>query len=136
MDKLCFKKYRSRIALDSIGFALSIVLCFLGFSVEDKFYGVVGVILVPVFAVILCRRLYHYKSYSKRCLGVKPNEAVIANWQIGGHRSRVASVSIKVSGKEYFSPTYFGVYEAEYMVGHKVSYVIIDETLLIYDILT
>ena len=133
-DKLCFKKYRNYTLLYSVLLIISTVLCLL-ISIVDAM-GYVGLVMCLLgFGSCIIYYIYSYYSYGKKALGIEAQIGTIKNWNVSGYRARCASVVLCVDGKEYSSPNYFGIYEAQEMVGKQVSYIIIEDTLLIYAIL-
>ena len=98
--------------------------------------GYLGLVLsVLGFGSVVAYNLYAYISYKNKSQNMTPSVGTISNWRISGYRNHWGCVILELGGKEYCSPNYFGAYEAEEMVGKEVSYIIIDDTLLIYNIL-
>ena len=136
MEKLCFKKYRHNSILFCVLLICTVILGVLSGGFMGLFAILCGVLGFGGFAAYY---LYAYITYRKRCRDLVPQEGVIANWQVdtymGRASSRWARVTVKVDEKEYASPTCFRLDEAQAMVGKRVSYVILEDTLLIYEIL-
>lgn len=71
--------------------------------------------------------------YRNKCADITPKDGIIANWKSGFFRYTGALI-IKEDDKEYSTAAYFNIEEAKDMVGKTASYVIIDETLIVYEI--
>ena len=130
-DKLCFRKYKNKCILYSILLVLALGLSLLMGNIRF----LAAVLCVLAFGSFVAYYLYAYMSYSKKAMDMIPEVGTICNWKSSGHRSRWGCVVLCHNETEYCSPYYFSTYEAEGMVGKDVSYVIIEDTLLIYDIL-
>ncbi len=130
-EKLCFRKYKKSSIINSLLF-LAIIL--LGIATQ----GMVGVMVIVFSLVPFFLAIYHtyaYVSYQKKVKALTPSIGTISNWGLSGRRSYWGHVVLKLDGVTYCSPDYFRAYEAEEMVGKEVSYVIVEDTLLIYEVL-
>ncbi len=131
-EKLCFRKYKNNSILFSILLAVCVCLCIL----IGDIMGYFGLVLSLLgFGGVIVYNLYAYFTYKKKAKNMTPRIGTISNWSLSGYRSHWACVVLQWEGKEYYSPHCFSSYEAEEMVGKEVSYIIINDTLLIYDIL-
>ncbi|MBQ8475191.1 MAG: hypothetical protein IJ499_05985 [Clostridia bacterium] len=126
-DKICFKKYKNNIIIFGILSVISLFLC-----AANNFAGCVA---LAAFGSVTFYNTYSYFTYKKKSKNIIPSVGVISTWSYSGYPVRCGGVIIKLDGKEYCSPNYFSTHEAETMVGKMVHYVIIDETLLVYDII-
>ncbi|MBQ7768806.1 MAG: hypothetical protein IJ403_07995 [Oscillospiraceae bacterium] len=129
-EKLCFAKYKKNGFIFCAIF-LACLLLSLGLFDGMRILGLFFTLIVLCVSVYY---FYAYFSYQKKAKGLTPNIGTISNWKLSGHKSFWGCVVLNVDGVEYCSPNYFSAYEAEEMVGKQVSYVIVEETLLIYDI--
>jgi len=74
-----------------------------------------------------------YLSFRKKCEKYAPLKGVVANWEAGFYRY-TGSIIVKVDDTEYSSSACFSYEECRELVGKTVSYAIIDEILIIYEI--
>lgn len=128
--KLCFQKYRNSSVLYSFLF----VVCVLLTIAMPGALKLMGLIIIFVAACFAAYHIYAYFSYQKKAENLTPSIGTISNWKLSGHRGYFGCVVLNLNGVEYCSPNYFQTYEAEEMVGKEVSYVIVEETLLIYEV--
>lgn len=129
--KLCFEKYKKSSIIYILAF-LACLLLSIAMPVEKRILAVILSLVVFSFATYYT---YAYFSYQKKAKDLTPSIGTISNWKISGHRSAWGCVVLNLNGVEYCSPNYFRTYEAEEMVGKEVSYVIVEDTLLIYEVL-
>ncbi len=131
-EKLCFRKYKTNSIWSGVLIVVLLVLCLLLGTVV----GYIGfVICLFGFGSVVAYNVFCYIAYQKKVKDMVPKIGTIFNWNLSGHRSRLGCVTLKVDEKEFCSPHYFMADDAENMVGKTVSYVIVDDTLLIYEIL-
>ena len=129
--KLCFEKYKKSSILYILAF-LACLLLSIAMPEEKRILAVILSLVVFSFAAYYT---YAYFSYQKKVENLTPSIGTISNWRVSGHRSSWGCVVLNLNGVEYCSPNYFRTYEAEAMVGKEVSYVIVEDTLLIYDVI-
>jgi len=129
--KLCFEKYKKSSIKDSLIF----LACLLFSAAMPEGKRIMGILLSLVVFFVAAYHIYAYFSYQKKVKDLTPSIGTISNWKTSGYRSLWGCVVLKLNGVEYCSPHYFRTYEAEEMVGKEVSYVIVEDTLLIYDVL-
>jgi len=130
-EKLCFQKYKKSGIINSLLFLACILL---GIAMPGMMrLMVVAFSLVPFF--LAAYYTYAYVSYQKKVKNLTPSIGTISNWGLSDHKSYWGHVVLDLDGVAYCSPDYFQTYEAEHMVGKKVSYVIVEDTLLIYEVL-
>ena len=131
---LCFRKYRNHCLLDILLLILPspLLLAMLQERIGSALVVVVALVVVAVSAI---RNGYAYVVYQKKAAELTPQTGVIFNWGKASRRTPWGHVTLKHNGTEYESAPYFYHATAESMVGKEVSYVIVDDTLLIYEIL-
>ena len=128
--KLCFEKYRK----NSILYSVSFLACLLLSAAMPGEMQLIGGILSIIILGYAAYSIYAYFAYQKKVKDLTPCTGIISNWKVSGHRSSWGCVVLNHEGVAYCSPNYFHTYEAEEMVGKAISYVILDDTLLIYEI--
>lgn len=134
--KLPLKKYRATALTQLLPFVL--LEAFIGLLFVTKAVGS-GVFAVVTLANVFCLLLpgayflILFFLFKSKCKNVAPVDGVIANWSAGFYR-HTGSVIVKQDEKEYSTSAYFSAEECKELVGKHVSYAIIDETLLIYEI--
>lgn len=142
MNKLCFRKNIRNIILCSASLALVTAIGSLFILAGSESLALKGIFLMVLvdtaFAIWLLISVYELVRYSKKCKGMTPSVATVFNWHMEESYSRrgtpPASISIMQDGKEYFSPEYFSCTEAQQMVGKQISYVIIDDVVLLFTV--
>lgn len=138
MKVLSLKKYLTYafLFLSPFTFIMGICLC-IYFSMSDKFAITVAVVSLASILTLLLPSIYYFYMYFKfkiKCKNIAPTNGVISTWEHGFFRY-TGAVIIKVNDTDYSTSAYFNYDDAKDLVGKTVSYAIIDETLIIYEIL-
>lgn len=136
---LSLKKYFNT----GLGNAAMFACCFLlllvaGIAINDKdaWLPLVAAMLFTALWLLTPSVCYFsmYYRYKKKCVGLLPREGVVQNWSLSSFDRFKGSVMIKDGGREYHSSSIFSKDEAREMVGKTVYYIILDDTLIIYEV--
>lgn len=134
--ELSLKKYVLFALKWLIPFAsLEILICIL-YSAKVTSSDIFGIINIANIVCLLLPGSYYlamFFLYRSKCKTFTLQEGNIINWEAGFFRY-TGKVILEIDGVEYSTSAYFSTDECKELVGKRISYAIINETLFIYNI--